>query len=183
MLPLLRAEGDDTLMPNMERTPGVRELPTGLRPVRTSLRRAATRSGAALIVALLMVAAWSSLAAAQQCKSACDVPALEGCASCSVICAAGQTALCTPGSSAGAAAGQKKCTSQPACKCVGLPSKDQVNCGIGCNQPLLLGDPCGGCSVICPAGQTAFCKAGAATDLFVAGKTLTCTKLPSCGCG
>ncbi len=133
----------------------------------------------AILSLIAVFLAPSARGAEPECKAACDVPDIDACGGCSVTCAMGQAALCTPGVSTG---NPKKCTQKAACKCLGEPSHEH-DCGVGCNYPFLLGQACGTCSVICPRGQIASCHPGQATDMFVPGKTGTCTLQPRCGCG
>ncbi len=134
-----------------------------------------------ILLVPLLVFGWTSIASAQ-CKAACEVPAMEGCPSCTIECPAGQIAMCTPGESVSASAGQKKCNKQPTCRCEGKPSRDQTDCGMGCGNPVLSGNPCPVCSIICPSQQLASCVPGKASDLWVEGKTAKCTSPPRCWC-
>jgi len=136
---------------------------------------------AGIPVVLLLIFGRPSIAAAQ-CKAACEVPQMDACPSCTIECPAGQVAMCTPGESVPASGSQKKCTKQPTCRCEGKPSRDQADCGMGCGNPVLLGNPCPVCSIICPSTQLASCLPGKASDLWVEGKVAKCTSPPRCWC-
>jgi len=156
-------------------------LKSATRP-RSTAHFIAKRLNCILVLGLFLIQGQNWAIAAEQCKAACEVPEMEGCPSCTVACLSGQMALCTPGESVSISADQKKCAKNPTCKCEGQPAKDQANCGMGCGEPVLLGNPCATCSIICPTAQVASCISGKAVDLFIAGKTAKCVRPPRCSC-